>query len=159
MGCGKMTGFGDGRRKRISRNFLQMAHHFLKKHRTKKVGYARKQPVHYVHRVRRRRVGGANFLQKAKSFLKKHQVLSRVGEFAIPFVPGPYQPLAQTAVSITKRAGYGRRRVHHMSCGGRTHHMHRGGSHHMHRMHRGGMAVLPPAVFNTATATVGIPKF
>ena len=103
------------------------------------------------HRVHRRRMGGTSaskFLQNAKTFLKKHQVLSRVGEFAIPFVPGPYVPLAQTAVGAIKRAGYGRRK--HM----------RGGMHmSMGRRHMGGVGVLPPAVFNTATSNVGIPKF
>jgi len=126
-------------------------------------GLGRRRRVHHRRRMgcarmkkhsvrRRRRMGGASpsqFLQKAKTFLKKHQVLSRVGEFAIPFVPGPYVPLAQTAVGAIKRAGYGRKR--HM----------RGGMHMMGmgRKRHSGMGVLPPAVFNTSTSNVGIPKF
>jgi len=117
-------------------------------------GLGRRRRVHHRRRMgRRRRMGGATspsqFLQNAKTFLKKHQVLSRVGEFAIPFVPGPYTPLAQLAVGAVKKAGYGRKR--HM----------RGGMHlmGMGRRHMGGMGVLPPAVFNTSTSNVGIPKF
>ena len=107
---------------------------------------SRKMRKHNVHHRRKRRMGGARvskFLQNANTFLKKHQVLSRVGEFAIPFVPGPYVPLAQTAVGAIRKAGYGARR-HRMGMG---------------RRHRGGMGVLPPAVFNTSTSNIGIPKF
>ena len=116
-----------------------------------KRGLGRKRTVRRIGRVHRRRMGGVNaskFLQNAKTFLKKHQVLSRVGQFAIPYVPGPYVPLAQTAVGAIKRAGYGGKR--HM----------RGGMYmSMGRRHMGGVGVLPPAVFNTATSNVGIPKF
>ena len=106
------------------------------------------------HRRRKsRRMGGARvskFLQKANSFLKKHQVLSRVGEFAIPFVPGPYVPLAQTAVGAIRKAGYGVRRHRMRGCSRMMG---------MRRRHCGGMGVLPPAVFNTSTSNIGIPKF
>ena len=115
-----------------------------------KRGLGRKR-VHRRKMGRRRRMGGASpsqFLQKAKTFLKRHQVLSRVGQFSIPFVPGPYTPIAQLAVNSIKRAGYGRRK--HMRGG-----MHMGG-----RMrHMGCAGVLPPAVFNLATSSVGVPKF
>jgi hypothetical protein len=116
-----------------------------RRRQSRKMGYA-KMRKHKVHHRRKRRMGGARvskFLQNANTFLKKHQVLSRVGEFAIPFVPGPYVPLAQTAVGAIRKAGYGARR-HRMGMG---------------RRHRGGMGVLPPAVFNTSTSNIGIPKF
>jgi len=124
-----------------------------RRRQSRKMGCA-KMRKHKVHHRRKRRMGGARvskFLQNAKTFLKKHQVLSRVGEFAIPFVPGPYTPLAQTAVGAIRKAGYGARRVHRM----------RGCSRMMGmgRRHRGGMGVLPPAVFNTSTSNIGIPKF
>jgi hypothetical protein len=112
-----------------------------------------KMRKHKIHHRRKRRMGGtkvSKFLQNANTFLKKHQVLSRIGEFAIPFVPGPYTPLAQTAVGAIRKAGYGARR-----------HRMRGFSRMMGmgRRHRGGMGVLPPAVFNTSTSNIGIPKF
>jgi len=116
-------------------------------------GLGRRRRVHHRRRMgRRRRMGGAaspsQFLQNAKTFLKKHQVLSRVGQLAVPYVAGPYTPLAQMAVNAVKKAGYGRRK--HM----------RGGMHmSMGRRHMGGVGTLPPAVFNTATASVGVPKF
>jgi len=118
-------------------------------------GLGKRRRVHHrrmrKHRVRRR-MGGANasqFLQKAKTFLKRHQVLSKVGQLAVPYVAGPYTPLAQMAVNAVKRAGYGKRR--HM----------RGGMHMSmgRRRHMGGVGTLPPAVFNTATASIGVPKF
>lgn len=121
--------------------------------RRHRIRQSRKMRKHKVHHRRKRRMGGARvskFLQNANTFLKKHQVLSRVGEYAIPFVPGPYVPLAQTAVGAIRKAGYG----------ARSHKM-RGFSRMMGmgRRHRGGMGVLPPAVFNTSTSNIGIPKF
>jgi len=131
--------------------------------RNLKRGLGRRRRIHHrrmgcarmkKHSVRRkRRMGGASpspsqFLQKAKTFLKRHQVLSRVGQFSVPFVPGPYQPLAQTAVTAVKRAGFGARKRHM-----------RGGMHMSMGRKHGGMAVLPPAVFNLATSSVGVPKF
>ena len=114
--------------------------------RNLKRGLGRRRRVHH----RRRRMGGttpAKFLQKAKTFLKKHQVLSRVGQFSLPYVPGPYTPLAQVAVNAVKKAGYGARRM-------------RGGMHGgMRRRYIGSAGVLPPAVFNLATSSVGVPKF
>ena len=138
---------GLGRRRRVN--------HRKRRVHYRKLGYG-KMRKHKVHHIRKR-IGGTSvskFLQKAKTFLKKHQVLSRIGEFALPFVPGPYVPLAQTAVNVVKQSGYGRRK--------RTHHMRGMGSRHMggmRRKHIGGVGVLPPAVFNVATSNIGLPKF
>ena len=116
-------------------------------------GLGRMRRVHHrrkKHSVRRRRMGGASpsqFLQNAKTFLKKHQVVSKVGQFGLNYIPGPYVPLVQTAINAIRKSGYGARRM-------------RGGMHiGMRRRHMGGVGVLPPAVFNVATSNVGIPKF